>query len=245
MTSAPPNGNAGGLKVSNIVGGYGNQPVLHGLSLDVDPGTLVSVIGPNGHGKTTLLRAISGQVQLRSGQVLLNGMDLSGRPVDAIAAAGIAHVPQGDLLFTGMTVHENLLMGAYLVRDRALLQSRLDQVFALLPKLAERRNQITDSLSGGERRMVGIGRGLMTGGQVLMLDEPSLGLAPIVIDTIYELVETLKADGRSILLVEESPERVVDFADRIYLLDNGEINWSGTATELSANDELLSTYLGV
>ena len=245
MTSAPTNGNAGGLKVSDIVGGYGNQPVLHGLSLDVDPGTLVSVIGPNGHGKTTLLRAISGQVHLRSGQVLLNGMDLSGRPVDAITAAGIAHVPQGDLLFTGMTVYENLLMGAYLVRDRALLQSRLDQVFALLPKLAERRNQITDSLSGGERRMVGIGRGLMTGGQVLMLDEPSLGLAPIVIDTIYELVETLKADGRSILLVEESPERVVDFADRIYLLDNGEINWSGTATELSANDELLSTYLGV
>lgn len=245
MTEAPPNGNAGGLKVTDIVGGYGNQPVLHGLSLDVDPGTLVSVIGPNGHGKTTLLRAISGQVHLRSGHVFLNGVDLSGRTVDAITAAGIAHVPQGDLLFAGMTVYENLLMGAYLVRDRTLLQSRLDQVFALLPKLAERRNQITDSLSGGERRMVGIGRGLMTGGQVLMLDEPSLGLAPIVIDTIYELVEKLKADGRSILLVEESPERVVDFADRIYLLDNGEINWSGTAAELSANDELLSTYLGV
>ena len=245
MTSAPPNGNAGGLKVSNIVSGYGNQAVLHGLSLDIDPGTLVSVIGPNGHGKTTLLRTISGQVPLRSGHVLLNGTDVSGRTVDAITAAGIAHVPQGDLLFTGMTVYENLLMGAYLVRDRVLLQSRLDQVFALLPKLAERRNQVTDSLSGGERRMVGIGRGLMTGGQVLMLDEPSLGLAPIVIDTVYELVEKLKADGRSILLVEESPERVVDFADRIYLLDNGEINWSGTATELNANDELLSTYLGV
>ena len=178
MNSMPPNGNAGGLKVTDIVSGYGNQPVLHGLSLDIDPGTLVSVIGPNGHGKTTLLRTISGQVNLRSGQVLLNGTEISRRPVDVITAAGIAHVPQGDLLFTGMTVYENLLMGAYLLRDRALLQSRLDQVFALLPQLAERRNQIADSLSGGERRMVGIGRGLMTGGQVLMLDEPSRGLAP-------------------------------------------------------------------
>lgn len=245
MTSVPASGNAGGLKVSDIVSGYGNQLVLHGLSLAIDPGTLVSVIGPNGHGKTTLLRTISGQVPLRDGHVQLNGTDISGRPVDAITAAGVVHVPQGDLLFTGMTVYENLLMGAYLVTDQASLQDRLDQVFALLPKLAERRNQITDSLSGGERRMVGIGRGLMTGGQVLMLDEPSLGLAPIVIDAIYELVEKLKAEGRSILLVEESPERVVDFADRIYLLDNGEINWNGTAAELSANEELLSTYLGV
>jgi branched-chain amino acid transport system ATP-binding protein len=154
------------------------------------------------------------------------------------------HVPQGDLLFPDMTVLENLLMGAYLPEAAAHVGRRLEEVFALLPKLRDRQNQIASTLSGGERRMVGIGRGLMAGGKVLMLDEPSLGLAPIIIDQIYELIDSLKATGRTIVLVEENVARVFDRADRVYLLDNGRFVWSGSGAELMKRPEVLETYLG-
>lgn len=233
-----------GLRVEGLVGGYGRHPVLHGIDLSLPPRRLVSLIGPNGHGKTTLLRTIAGQLKPQHGKVALDGHDLTGLGPHRVAAAGVVHVPQGDLLFSGMSVHENLLMGAYLLRDRALLEQRLEWVFGLLPKLAERRMQIADSLSGGERRMVGIARGLMAGGKVLMLDEPSLGLAPVIIDQIYDLIAMLKEDGHSILLVEESPERVQDLADDVLLVDNGTVAWSGAGSELAERQELLSTYLG-
>lgn len=236
--------NAGGLDISGLISGYGNITVLHELSLSVEPGTVVAVIGPNGHGKTTLLRSISGQTKIHAGQIILDGETITSRTPHEVTAAGVIHVPQGDLLFAGMSVYENLLMGAYLVDDQHILNERLERVFDLLPKLAERKNQIADSLSGGERRMVGIGRGLMADGKLLMLDEPSLGLAPIIIETIYDLVSALKAEGRSILIVEENPERISDLADKIYLMDNGQSTWSGTTAELETNDELMATYLG-
>lgn len=235
---------AGGLQVAGLVGGYGRHPVLHGIDLSLPPRRLVSLIGPNGHGKTTLLRTIAGQLKPQRGAIRLDGRDLTGQGPHRVAAAGIVHVPQGDLLFSGMSVHENLLMGAYLLRDRAALRARLDWVLGLLPKLAERRTQIADSLSGGERRMVGIARGLMAGGKVLMLDEPSLGLAPVIIDQIYDLIAVLKEAGHSILLVEESPERVQELADHVLLIDNGTVAWSGAGAELAQREELLSTYLG-
>ena len=162
---------------------------------------------------------------------------------DQIVERGVVHVPQGDLLFPAMTVHENLLMGAY--ANKSGLAERLDFVFALLPKLKERRNQTAGTLSGGERRMCGIGRGLMAGGEVLMLDEPSLGLAPIVIEQIYEVIFNLRREGRTILLVEENAERIAEHADAIHLLDNGRIAWSGLGAELMARPEIVETYLGV
>jgi branched-chain amino acid transport system ATP-binding protein len=201
------------------------------------------VVGPNGHGKSTLLRTISGLVKRRAGSIRVAGAEIPPRTWQ-VATLGVAHVPQGDMLFPKMSVYENLLMGAYATRDPAEIRRRLDEVYFLLPKLAERRDQIAASLSGGERRMVGIGRGLMMGGRILLIDEPSLGLAPLVIELVYEVIAELGRAGRTILLVEENPARVEHLADRVHLLDDGAIIWSGAPAELMARDELLATYLG-
>lgn len=232
------------LTLSSVTAGYGSQTVLREVSLSVAEGGVTAIIGPNGHGKTTMLRAISGLLPLRAGNISLAGNSLTAMRPDEIVAAGIVHVPQGDMLFPEMTVLENLLMGAYLPKAAAESARRLEKVFALLPKLKERRGQIASTLSGGERRMVGIGRGLMGGGRLLMLDEPSLGLAPIVIDQIYEVIAELAAAGHSILVVEENAARVADKASLIALLDNGQLVWTGQGAELMARPEILETYLG-
>jgi len=231
------------LRLEGVISGYDGLDILKGISFDVHAGCLVTVVGPNGHGKTTLLKTISGLVKLREGTIQVSGHLIGDKP-HQVAGLGVAHVPQGDLLFPEMSVGENLLMGAYLERDASAIRHRLDEVFTLLPKLAERRNQIASSLSGGERRMVGIGRGLMMGGAILLIDEPSLGLAPLIIEQVYALIGELKKSGRTILLVDENPARVADLADALHLLDDGEIVWSGPPQELLAREELLATYLG-
>lgn len=232
------------LELQDITAAYGSQLVLHGISLTIADGGMTAIIGPNGHGKTTLLRAISGLVPLRSGSMTLSGREIAGLRPDEIVTAGIIHVPQGDMLFSEMTVLENLLMGAYTPAAAAESARRLEEVFALLPKLRDRRGQIASTLSGGERRMVGIGRGLMAGGRLLMLDEPSLGLAPIVIDQIYDVVGALARSGRAVLVVEENAARVADKATLMALLDNGQLVWTGNGAELMARPEILATYLG-
>jgi len=232
------------LEIENLSAGYGNQRVLHGVSLSLGDGQLVSVLGPNGHGKTTLLRCISGIVHPATGHIRLDREEIGRLRIDEIVHRGVVHIPQGDLIFPQMSVLENLLMGAYLETNRATTKQRLDQVYALLPRLRERQHQIANTLSGGERRMLAIGRGLMIGGKTLLIDEPSLGLAPLVIDQIYQVLTNLKAEGCSILLVEENASRVADVADFAYLLDDGRIVWQGLAQQMWDNAELIETYLG-
>lgn len=232
------------LEIEGLEAGYGAQAVLHGLTLAVGEGSFVVLVGPNGHGKSTTLRAISGLLRARAGNIRLAGERIDRLRPDQIVAAGIIHVPQGDMLFPELTVLENLRLGAYLPKAAAEARGRLDEVFDLLPKLRERQDQVASTLSGGERRMVGIGRGLMAGGRLLMLDEPSLGLAPIVVDQIYDVVRHLAASGRTILVVEENAMRIAELADRMHLMDNGRIAWEGLGQEFLSRPEILSAYLG-
>jgi branched-chain amino acid transport system ATP-binding protein len=239
-----PSAQPAALAVEGVSAGYDGPDVLHGVTLAVPKGQIVTVVGPNGHGKSTLLRTISGLTRLRQGRILAEGREIQKLKPYQVAAAGIAHVPQGDLLFPEMTVYENLLMGAYTSSDQDRIEKRLAFVYDLLPRLKERHAQVASSLSGGERRMVGIGRGLMAGGEVMLIDEPSLGLAPLVIEQIYEVIGALCAEGRTILLVEENPARVAHLSDVMHLLDDGRVVWSGAPEELLEREELLSTYLG-
>lgn len=233
------------LRLENVQSGYDDHLVLQGISFDVPEGSVVSVLGPNGHGKSTLLRTISGLLRLRGGSIRFAGEPIDRWRVDQIVAAGLVHIPQGDLVFPQMTVRENLYLGAYLPKAHARRDEQLERVYHLFPRLKERSNQLASTLSGGERRMLAIGRGLMSRARLLMLDEPSLGLAPLITEEIYDNIRKLKDEGYALLLVEENPERVADTADHIHLIDHGSVVWQGSAKELHANDHILTTYLGV
>lgn len=233
------------LELSGVRSGYGDTVVLRDLSIHVGDGETVVILGPNGHGKTTLLRTVSGLLPLRAGEITFAGQRLNRRAPDAIAGLGVVHIPQGDLLFPEMTVLENLLMGAYAAPAWARRKTRLEEIFAFFPRLGERQRQLARTLSGGERRMLAIGRGLMGEGRLLMIDEPSLGLAPVIIEELYRRIGEIKASGRSILLVEESAAHVEDLADRVYLIESGQIVREGRPSELLADEALLRAYLGI
>jgi branched-chain amino acid transport system ATP-binding protein len=232
------------LQILGLKAGYGGLSVLREITMDVPQGSVIALIGPNGHGKTTLLKCISGLVKPWAGEIIFNGEPLHGLRPHQVVAKGIHHIPQGDLIFPDMSVYDNLMMGAYLPEAYAQASRRLDEIFALLPRLKERQRQIGSTLSGGERRMLSIGRGLMGGGRLLMIDEPSLGLAPLVIDQIYNVITKLQQEGLSILIVEENASRIVDVAERVYLLDDGKLVWQGSPRELEASEGVISTYLG-
>ncbi len=232
------------IEINNLTAGYGETRVIHDLSMTVQEGSLCAIVGPNGHGKTTLMKSISGLVRIFSGSITFSGEEITSERVDKIVSKGLVHVPQGDLVYPQMTVRDNLLMGSYIENNSIQSNKRLQKVYELFPRLHERQNQHANSLSGGERRMLGIGRGLMTDGRVIIIDEPSLGLAPIVIDQIYKVINLLMSEGRTILIVEENVTRVTDLASNIYLLDTGKFVWNGTPSELIQNRDLLKTYLG-
>lgn len=232
------------LEVKALVAGYAGSEVLHGIDLVVNKGEGVVVLGPNGHGKTTLLRAITGLLPPRAGQVLWKGIDITRWRPDVIAAAGVVHIPQGDLLFPEMTVTENLLMGAYHRPTWAERKERLERVYELWPWLKERGGQLTRTLSGGERRMLALGRGLMSKAEILLIDEPSLGLAPLTTEQIYASIHKVKESGIALLLADENANHVAGLADRVYLLETGSLVREGPAETLLKDHALLESYLG-
>ena len=231
------------LEVTNLSAGYGAATVLEDVSISVEEGKLVVLTGPNGHGKTTLLRVLSGLLPVNRGEVQFLGERLNGRSAATIVARGLVHIPQGDLLFVDLTVEQNLYMGAYLRDAWKGRRERIRRVYELFPRLEERRTQQARTLSGGERRMLGIGRGLMSNARMLMVDEPALGLAPVLVQEVYATLDRIARSEATVLLVEETLANAKDIADFVYLMDTGRIVHEGTMAEFGA-DVLATTYLG-
>lgn len=232
------------LRVAGLRAGYQDTTVIRDLSLTVAAGQVAVLIGPNGHGKTTLLRAISGLITPTAGQVLLDGQDVAGRAAERISGLGLVHVPQGDGLFAEMTVEENLMMGAFPSASWRARRRELAGVYERFPIVADRAGQRARTLSGGERRLVALGRALMRPSRIMLIDEPSLGLAPVAIDAVYEAIAGLKAAGATIVLVEETFTHIEGVADAVHVLESGQIVASGPFAELSVDPAIVETYLG-
>jgi branched-chain amino acid transport system ATP-binding protein len=231
------------LSVSNVSARYSDFQALFDVSLEVKGGEAVAVIGPNGAGKTTLLRVISKLVEPAGGDIRLEGQSLAPVPAHEVVARGIAHVPENRRLFPRLTVEENLRMGAF--TSRKTFSEKLESVYGLFPRLKERRNQAAGTLSGGEQQMCAIGRALMSGPKLLLLDEPSAGLAPVVVQAIFQLVQRICAQGYTVLIVEQNIRQVLKVVSRAYLLEAGRIVLTGTAGELLASKEIQKVYLGL
>lgn len=233
------------LQVSGLKAGYGDLEVLHGVDLEVDAGQVVSVVGANGAGKSTLLNTIAGQISPSAGSIVVDGVDVTRLPSHKVIGHGVALVPEGRKLFPFLTVEDNLRLGAFHRGARKRSEQTLQEVFELFPRLIERRTQLAGSLSGGEQQMCALGRGLMARPKVLMLDEPSLGLAPIVVSQMFELIRTLAESGLTILLVEQNVAEALELSAQANVLEQGRVTMSGTGRELLASPELQAAYLGV
>jgi branched-chain amino acid transport system ATP-binding protein len=233
------------LEVKDLSAAYGNVTALWGVSFDVRPGEIVALVGGNGAGKTTTLKALSGLVRAQGGSIVLDGDELTRRTSAEIVARGVVQVPEGRKLFPEMTVRDNLLLGGYHRSARAHQEERLERVFATFPRLRERHRQLAGTLSGGEQQMVAIGRGLMAGPRILMMDEPSLGLAPILVDEMFRVIEEIHRQGVTVLLVEQNTEHALAIADRGFVLESGRVALAGTGKELLENPRVREAYLGL
>lgn len=232
------------LKVENLNVYYGVIHALHDISFEVNDGEIVTLIGANGAGKTSTLRAISGLVAPKSGNITFDSVSLKNVPAYKITGMGIAHVPEGRRIFNNLTVFENLELGAYLRKDKKNIKNDYNMVFEKFPRLKERRNQRAGTLSGGEQQMLAIGRALMIRPKILLLDEPSMGLAPIVVQDIFDIIKEINDQGTTILLVEQNAQMALSIADTAYVLETGAITMRGPAEELMNDDEVKSAYLG-
>jgi branched-chain amino acid transport system ATP-binding protein len=233
------------LELTAVDAGYGAFQALFGVSMRVDRGEAVAVIGANGAGKTTLLRVISGLLAARAGSLRMEDNDLRAIAAHKVVETGIAHVPEGRRLFPRLSVEDNLRMGAFIPAARARFAERLDHAYALFPRLKERRTQLAGTLSGGEQQMCAIARSLMSGPKLVLLDEPSMGLAPVVVMQVFDLVRRIRAEGYTVLIVEQNVGQVLRVVDRAYLLEVGRIKASGSAAELAASDEIRKAYMGL
>src|SRR6202795_896572 len=233
------------LELRSVDAGYGSFQALFGVSLDVKAGEAVGVIGPNGAGKTTLMRVISGLIRPRAGAISMEGTDVLKTPEHRIVSLGIAHVPENRRLFPRLSVEDNLKMGAFMPEARARYAERLAFVFDLFPRMKERRKQLAGTMSGGEQQMCAIGRALMSDPKLLLLDEPSAGLAPVVVQQVFELVRRIRSMGLTVLIVEQNVQQVLRVVDGAYLLEAGTIRASGRSDEMLENDTIRQAYLGV
>ena len=235
------------IRIRNLEAGYDKLKVLKGISLHVNHGEIVTIIGANGAGKSTLLNTIASLIQPTSGEILLRGKDVTTAPADRIVKEGCVLVPEGRQLFPTMTVRENLILGAYTLYGRKKgkeVNVNLEHIYEMFPILKERQSQLAGTLSGGEQQMVAIGRGLMSGPNLIMMDEPSMGLAPLIVRDIFKVVETLREQGKTVLIVEQNAKAVLEIADRGYVMETGSLVLEGTAEELLDNNDVRRAYLG-
>ena len=232
------------LEVKNLEVYYGVICALKGISFEVNEGEIVSLIGANGAGKTTMMQSVVGIIPKRGGSVIFDGHDITKTPCHKIVQLGMTQVPEGRRIFQELSVYENLMMGAYTVKDQQQFKADLEKIFDKFPRLAERRNQIAGTLSGGEQQMLAMSRALMIRPKLLMLDEPSMGLAPILVDQVFDMIKELHASGTTILLVEQNASKALEISDRAYVLETGNITLSGTGIELAQSDEVRKAYLG-
>jgi branched-chain amino acid transport system ATP-binding protein len=235
------------IRIRNLEAGYDKLKVLKGISLHVNHGEIVTIIGANGAGKSTLLNTIAALIQPSSGEILLRGKNVTSAPADRIVKEGCVLVPEGRQLFPTMTVRENLILGAYTLYGRKKgkeVNSNLVQIYEMFPILEDRQSQLAGTLSGGEQQMVAIGRGLMSGPDLIMMDEPSMGLAPLIVRDIFKVVETLREQGKTVLIVEQNARAVLEIADRGYVMETGSLVLEGSAEELLDNNDVRRAYLG-
>ena len=232
------------LEITGLTAGYGPIQAVDSLRLRVDAGEIVTLLGSNGAGKSTTLRSISGLLKQKTGKILFEGQEIQKLTPEKIIVKGISQVPEGRKIFGRLTVEENLDVGAYLVKDHKIIHQRKEQAFEMFPRLAERRHQKGGTLSGGEQQMLAIGRALMQAPRLLLLDEPSMGLAPLLVEAIFEIIQKLNSEGTTILLVEQNARMALQIAHRAYVLANGRLLMEGSANELAENPEVQKAYLG-
>jgi len=232
------------LQVNNLEVYYGVICALKGISFEVNEGEIVTLIGANGAGKTTTMQSVVGLIPKRTGSVVFDGTDISSTPCHRIVHLGMTQVPEGRRIFQELTVYENLLMGSYSIKDSSGFKNDLDAVYTRFPRLAERKNQIAGTLSGGEQQMLAMGRAIMSHPKLLMLDEPSMGLSPLLVDQVFDIIRDINRDGTTILLVEQNAGKSLAISDRAYVLENGSIVLDGTGAELAASEMVQKAYLG-
>ncbi|MCM1333699.1 MAG: ABC transporter ATP-binding protein [Bacteroides sp.] len=232
------------LEIKDLEVSYGVIKAIRGVSFEVDRGEVIALIGANGAGKTTILHTITGLIAAKRGNILFDGRDLTKTPAHKIVSMGMAHVPEGRRVFQQLTVYENLMMGAYTRKDKAEIAESLKNVYARFPRLEERKTQIAGTLSGGEQQMLAMGRALMSKPSILLMDEPSMGLSPLYVNEIFDIIEKIRAGGTTVLLVEQNAKKALSIADRAYVLETGTIKLSGKASDLINDEGIKKAYLG-
>ena len=232
------------LKVENLHVYYGMIQALRGISFEVGKGEIVSLIGANGAGKTTTLHTITGLLHPKQGSVLYKGVDITRVPAHKIVTMGMVHVPEGRRIFQGLSVYDNLLLGAYSRKDRAEIEKDMEAVFAQFPRLKERRTQLAGTLSGGEQQMLAMGRALLSNPELIVMDEPSMGLSPLLVGEVFEIIQSFRESGKTVLLVEQNAKKAMTISDRVYVLETGSVTMEGNASDLINDDRIKKAYLG-